>query len=124
MGSIQLLMTLLAMRQRPLRLPASHSTGRPVYYSLWEHFPCPNLMLVLPVSHSRPMGSILLLMVLRMYIPATLLFSLFCEADLQIHNCKSCRQCLPAAFQQECTLTSEATQAEVLLTPLGQARWR
>ena len=29
---------------KPLRLPASHSTGRPVYYPLREHFPCPNLM--------------------------------------------------------------------------------
>jgi hypothetical protein len=45
----------------------------------------------------------------------SLFYSLFCEADLQVHNCKSCRQCLPAVFQQECTLTSEATQAEVLL---------
>ena len=42
-------------------------------------------------------------------------YSLFCEADLQVHNCKSCRQCLPAVFQQECTLASGATQAEVLL---------
>ncbi len=33
---------------------------------------------------------------------------------MQIHNCKSCRQCLPAVFQQECTLTSEATQARVV----------
>ncbi len=43
-----------------------------------------------------------------------LFYSLLCEADLQIHNCKSCRQCLPAVFQQECTLADEATQAEVL----------
>jgi hypothetical protein len=41
-------------------------------------------------------------------------YSLFCEEDLQIHNCKSCRQCLPAVFQQETSLASGATQAEVL----------
>jgi hypothetical protein len=34
---------------------------------------------------------------------------------LQVHNYTSCRQCLPAVFQQETSLASEATQAEVLL---------
>ncbi len=34
---------------------------------------------------------------------------------MQVHNCKSCHQCLPAVFQQERSLASEATQAEVLL---------
>ncbi len=41
--------------------------------------------------------------------------SLFSGANLQVHNCKSCRQCLPAVHQQECTLASGATQSEVLL---------
>ncbi len=44
-------------------------------------------------------------------------YSLFCETDLQVHNCKSCRQCLPAVFQQESSLASGATQAEVLFEP-------
>jgi hypothetical protein len=43
--------------------------------------------------------------------------SLFGEAGLQVHNCKSCHQCLPAVFQQETSLTSAATQAEALLEP-------
>jgi hypothetical protein len=41
--------------------------------------------------------------------------SLFSEVNLQVHNCTMCRQCLPAVYQQECTLTPGATQAEVLL---------
>ncbi len=44
-------------------------------------------------------------------------YSLFCESDLHVHNCKSCRQCIPAVFQQESSLASEATQAEVWLEP-------
>ncbi len=52
---------------------------------------------------------------IKRYNLLSVFYSLFCEADLQIHNCKSCRQCLPAVFQQESSLVSEATQAEVLL---------
>jgi hypothetical protein len=51
---------------------------------------------------------------IRRYNLLSLFYSLFCETDLQIHNCKSCRQCLPAVFQQETSLAAEATQAEVL----------
>jgi hypothetical protein len=40
--------------------------------------------------------------------------SLFTGKSLQLHNCKSCRQCLPAVHQQA-PLTTGATQAEVLL---------
>jgi hypothetical protein len=54
---------------------------------------------------------------IKRYNLLSVFYSLFCEADLQVHNCKSCRQCLPAVFQQECTLASEATQAEVLPEP-------
>jgi hypothetical protein len=52
---------------------------------------------------------------IKRYNPLFAFYSLFCETDLQVHNCKSCRQCLPAVFQQESSLASEATQAEVLL---------
>jgi hypothetical protein len=41
--------------------------------------------------------------------------SLFTGKSLQLHNCKSCRQCLPAVHQQECTPAAGATQSEVLL---------
>jgi hypothetical protein len=54
---------------------------------------------------------------IRRYNLLSLFSSLFCEADLQVHNCKSCRQCLPAVFQQENPLASGATQAEVSLEP-------
>ncbi len=40
---------------------------------------------------------------------------LFTGKSLQVHNCKSCCQCLPNLFQQEAPLTTEATQSEVLL---------
>jgi hypothetical protein len=60
---------------------------------------------------------------IRRYNHLSLFYSLFCEADLQIHNCKSCRQCLPAVFQQECTLTLEATQAEVLRENPRSGAW-
>jgi hypothetical protein len=46
---------------------------------------------------------------IRRYNLLSLFSSFFCEAGLQVHNCKSCRPCLPAVFQQKCTLTSEAT---------------
>ncbi len=52
---------------------------------------------------------------IRRYNLLSLFYSLFCEAGLQVHNCKSCRQCLPAVFQQESSLASEETQAAVLL---------
>jgi hypothetical protein len=52
---------------------------------------------------------------IKRYNLLSVFYSLFCEADLQVHNCKSCRQCLPAVFQQESSLASEASQAEVLL---------
>jgi hypothetical protein len=54
---------------------------------------------------------------IRRYNLLSLFSSLFCEAVLQVHNCKSCRQCLPAVFQQESFFAAEATQAEVLLEP-------
>ncbi len=41
--------------------------------------------------------------------------SLFTGKSWQLHNCKSCRQCLPAVHQQECTPAAGATQSEVLL---------
>ncbi len=41
--------------------------------------------------------------------------SLFTGKSLQLHNCKSCRQCLPAVHPQECTPTAGTTQSEVLL---------
>jgi hypothetical protein len=52
---------------------------------------------------------------IKRYNLLSVFYSLFCESDLQVHNCKSCRQCLPAVFQQEDPLASGATQAEVLL---------
>jgi hypothetical protein len=52
---------------------------------------------------------------IRRYNLFSVIYSLFCEADLQVHNCKSCRQCLPAVFQQEDPLAAGATRAEVLL---------
>jgi hypothetical protein len=40
---------------------------------------------------------------------------LFTGKNLQIHNCKSCCQCLPKVFQQEDPLAAGETQSKVLL---------
>ncbi len=52
---------------------------------------------------------------IRLYSLLSRFPSLFSEQCLQVHNCTMCRQCLPAICQQERSLTSGATQTEVLL---------
>jgi hypothetical protein len=40
---------------------------------------------------------------------------LFCESNLQVHNCTKCRQCLPKVFQLERAPSDGETQSKVLL---------